>query len=137
MTNAYFTAPMKRLVLAELQTLANGGVKPASWLGLCSHLCRTLGITAAWVEARVDLYQLPDECLYPYFEAWPAGTGSRNYPVPARKNSKSVRLADKAFDDCDDKWNKRTAYGRLRWELVHWLIEQLTVELAQETSDDH
>jgi hypothetical protein len=63
------------------------------------------------------------------FEAWPKWSGRRSYPVPCPKGGSP----EEAFDNTrlESFWDRRTAYGRLRHELLDFMIEQLDVEIAQ------
>jgi hypothetical protein len=50
---------------------------------------------------------------------WPKFSGWVNYPIPHSKDEHP----EHAYSNYD-KWSKRTKYGRLRYELLDWLIEQ-------------
>ncbi|ACV50123.1 hypothetical protein [Delftia phage PhiW-14] len=52
--------------------------------------------------------------------AWEHFSGDNLFPVPSQ-NKKQTH--EDAFKN-NDLWTKRTAYGRLRWKLLDWLIEQ-------------
>lgn len=58
------------------------------------------------------------------FKDWPLYSGINSYPVP-----------HKQFDARDayvmlNKWDKRTKYGRNRYKLLVWLIEQFELKGA-------
>lgn len=49
---------------------------------------------------------------------WPKASNTIGFPVPGGVN---------AYQEAADKgtlWSKRTKYGKLRWELLNWLIEK-------------
>jgi hypothetical protein len=50
---------------------------------------------------------------------WPKYSGWIRFPIPHNKHKDS----ENAYDVCD-KWSKKSKYGRLRYELLDWLIEQ-------------
>jgi len=51
---------------------------------------------------------------------WPKYSGWPQYPVPH-----PVYRPDDAFHICD-LWDKATEYGQARWELLDFLIEELS-----------
>lgn len=46
------------------------------------------------------------------------------FPVPASKTDLSGPSAFLAYFSSEDKWNKQTEYGQLRWELVDYVIKR-------------
>jgi hypothetical protein len=62
---------------------------------------------------------------------WPHFSGRIGYPVPPHKPRwYSDRHALKAaahrkYHSCNDRWNTRTRYGRLRRELCLWLANEI------------
>lgn len=50
---------------------------------------------------------------------WPKYSGDPEFPVPHPSKE-----ASEAYLGCADKWSKRSAYGRARWELLDYLIER-------------
>ena len=75
-------------------------------------ICSQRGI----IELETPAFELLKEVM----AKWPKSSGSRLYPVPSPDpESPSV-----AYYTHNDLWNKNTEYGRLRWELLDWLIEQ-------------
>ena len=91
------------------------GFEPA--LGICHHL-----------ELSAEGWSLLDALL----AAWPAGTGSKSYPVPHPRYHPAV-----AFDTTppQEMWNPEFEYARNRWALLEWLIEQTapTVQLGEKS----
>ena len=69
-------------------------------------------------------------CVY-YFtqliRGWPKHSGDKYYPVPATTapNAGTQYLRTR---DITGLWNKETEYGKLRYELLDWCIEQLNQE---------
>lgn len=56
-------------------------------------------------------------------EDWPKHSGVREFPISVGRISPWGE-----YTRCDNKWDRRTQYGRLRWELLEWLIEKLESE---------
>lgn len=54
-----------------------------------------------------------------YALRWPKHSGDWYFPIPGGVD---------AFYNCPDKWDRSTEYGRLRWELLDFLIEELRNE---------
>lgn len=56
---------------------------------------------------------------------WPKYSGCRVYPVPTRTDVPSAALAQMAYmrENNRSLWDAGTEYGRLRWELLDWLIK--------------
>ena len=50
---------------------------------------------------------------------WPKYSGVLNYPVPHHYLPPAT-----AFYSIADVWDRRTRYGKDRWELLDWLIEK-------------
>jgi len=51
---------------------------------------------------------------------WPKRSGAFSYPVPHPTIAPMI-----AYDTCD-LWDKSTEYGRNRWELLGFLIKELS-----------
>lgn len=52
---------------------------------------------------------------------WPKHSGDGMYPIPSPDTAMTPH---KAYHECSQMWDHNTEYGRLRWELLNWLIEQ-------------
>lgn len=66
------------------------------------------------------------------FQLWPKFSGSVFYPVP---DPTSDRDPAWAYDDAAgyaSMWDKRTSYGKLRWELLNFCIDKLKGKQASE-----
>jgi hypothetical protein len=53
-------------------------------------------------------------------EKWPRFSGDISYPIPS---SRKGGCPEVAYHGAKSLWNKRTKYGRLRWELLDFLID--------------
>lgn len=101
--------------------------------GLCN------GVREAWEAFDFENNPKLAKHFTPYFwfsdlmeatERWPLFSGVSGYPVPA-----SLRGPPSSFDsfveqdayrharDMRTIWSRRTAYGRARWALLNWLID--------------
>lgn len=67
--------------------------------------------------------------LYPLFRKWPGFSGCIEFPVPHPGYPKDGNEAEKAY--CDghfNKWDRESAYGKLRWDLLEFMIAELEKE---------
>lgn len=53
-------------------------------------------------------------------QKWPRFSGDIRFPVPSPQKGGCPEVA---YFGAKSLWNKRTKYGRLRWELLDFLIE--------------
>ena len=53
---------------------------------------------------------------------WPKSSGIPSFPVPHPKYPKDPI---KGYYRLGNMWDRRTAYGKLRWELLNWAIATL------------
>lgn len=79
-------------------------------------ICRQLRDMNAW-----------DPWIYQKFEKWPKFSGNIDFPVPKKylwviegdpENAFWTTMAD------GDMWDRDTQYGRDRWELLDFLIQE-------------
>lgn len=56
------------------------------------------------------------------FDQWEHFSGNYSFPVPARYPETAFYLFD--------KWSMRSKYGKMRWLLLDWLIEQFELKGA-------
>lgn len=67
------------------------------------------------------------------FKNWPHFSGCYHYPIQSSINMpKGMRYYNSheyAYEYLD-KWSKRSKYGKLRWDLLDWLIEQFEAKGA-------
>lgn len=55
------------------------------------------------------------------FETWQYYSGDPSFPVPG-----TAAAIDAYFDKSIDLWDRDTAYGRLRWDLLDHIIKELS-----------
>lgn len=66
-------------------------------------------------------YSVRDEdVLYKVITNWPKHSGNKEFPIHAGGKNPMHEYVNST-----NKWSKKTKYGRLRWELLHWLINEL------------
>ena len=58
------------------------------------------------------------------FRRWPQFSGSADFPVPH-----PAKPADLAYNTTQNMWDRRTKYGRARWDLLEFCISELEKEL--------
>ena len=56
---------------------------------------------------------------------WPKFSGIIDYPVPHPTEPPSL-----AYAETENKWDRRTKYGRARWDLLECYISKLEKELC-------
>lgn len=98
---------MATLLEALIQLKTKGPVRKDA--GICWNI--DLGIRS-WFDK---------EKIKQAFTTWPHFSGNSSYPIP------STHYPDPsyAYDRTDNLWDRRTKYGRLRWDLLDHLIEYL------------
>ena len=90
-------------LLNELRNIRNNPSKIRKHLGICSNL-KTIGLRSEF------------RCLA---SEWPKYSGSLGFPVPHPKGP------EEAYFNISNVWDRRTEYGKLRWELLNWAIAKL------------
>ena len=88
----------------------------------------TIGICGAvkwyFAEDGKTIFTIRDQdVLQRLMKDWPKHSGVMEFPISVGKISPW-----KKYVQCDNKWNRKTEYGRLRWELLEWLINKLESE---------
>lgn len=98
-----------RYVLDNLKKIRKEGI-PNKELGICFYTkCKTINEITK---------------VRSIYESWPHFSGDLGYPVPHELGS------DYAFSFTENKWDRRTKYGRLRWDLLDYTINYLERELS-------
>lgn len=67
------------------------------------------------------------ETLNRLFKTWPKFSGNSRYPIRSSIRKPPSYSFLKGVEK-GNNWDKRTKYGRLRWELLDFLIEQTKPE---------
>jgi len=84
-------------------------------LGICWHMHMALGEIDIALEQRHKI----NNWVRDAFSEWPKSSGDKNYPVPDGDMDPEV-----AFDTTEDLWDTNTEYGRNRFELLDFLIQE-------------
>jgi len=63
-----------------------------------------------------------DDWMHDTWKKWPSFSGNVNYPIVVGSNDNEQAFWQ--FEETDDKWNNNTEYGRLRWDLLSFLLEE-------------
>jgi len=98
-------------LLSELRKLRDEGPRHSDW-GICNNV-------PAWARRAMAPH------LDALWEKWPHYTGIRGFPVPHPRSKHPGAAAKIYLHPRTLHWSRRTKYGRLRWALLDWLIEQL------------
>ena len=86
-------------------------------VGICRNV---LGDTIPNTTYLLEIFD------YLSIEKWELYTGLEEFPVPSFVPSLSCY---ECYDRLD-KWSKRSKYGKARWDLVDYLINQIKKELG-------
>lgn len=89
--------------------------KPALYYGIC----RQVDDLCPDINSRMVRFFLGR-----LFPGWPHYSGSRNYPVPDPEKRRDPLAAWKKYDHTGEMWDERTEYGRLRRDLLDYLIKR-------------
>lgn len=96
--------------------------------GLCSN-------TRHYIAHRYGIDVETGEIFSRYWKDWEFFTGDNNYPIPASLESRSIVLANEAFNDVWDMYNVSTVYGQLRKNLTEFLIFAITEDIERIESE--
>lgn len=61
---------------------------------------------------------------------WPKHSGSSNYPIPSTKKGLTPRGCYLFHERKHSMWTNRNAYSKLRYELLDFLIAELSKDVA-------
>lgn len=90
--------------------------------GICFEVheyMRKKHTSSGWEDA-VDTY------LEELMSKWPKHSGSRAYPIPAPVRDTTPGAYFWATMQVGRKWDGKTKYGQLRWELLQFCITELS-----------
>ena len=106
------------MILTALKAIKEDSTYRVSGIGIC-------GCVGAYYLNRDGLISnVRDQFVIgKLIEGWPKHSGVMEFPISVGKISPW-----KKYGLCDNKWNRKTEYGRLRWELLEWLINKLESE---------
>ena len=107
-------------ILVSIREYMSQCIEPYWASGICRMVDNNLRHHYGIDESRAVVARLQ---LLPYFKRWVHYSGNANYPVPASSGAS----AKEAFYLLP-RWDSTTEYGRLRWELLDYLIVTLTEE---------
>ena len=91
---------------------------PAPRFGICQQLALRLS------DESADYWRSKLQGL---FRRWPQFSGSADFPVPHPTEPACI-----AYNSTQNMWNRRTKYGRARWDLLEFCISELEKELSDE-----
>lgn len=77
------------------------------------------------VETNLYYHYEDQMLLQDLMKAWPKYSGYWKFPIPDPMKPDNQDEAMWIYYKTHSMWDKTTAYGRLRWELLEWMIEQL------------
>lgn len=82
-------------------------------------LCRNVHYHGHNLHSKKPAFETLNTMLH-LFQAWPEGTGMKDYPVPGI-NGKDRQVSFSLYS----KWSPVSPYGRLRWKMINWMIQEL------------
>lgn len=106
---------MKAELLEALKQIRE---RPAPRFGTCHQLALRLSDeNASYWRSK----------LQGLFRRWPQFSSSADFPVPHPTETACI-----AFGSTQNMWDRRTKYGRARWDLLEFCISELEKELSDE-----
>jgi len=116
--------PFLPYVLEALKEIKNGNLLNEH-CGICSNLhyiCRD------WYWKDWDIaewsYELGTNILDYYFEQWEHFSGNIEYPIEGSPDEYGMQ---------GDMWDETNEWGKLRWDLLDYLIERIENDITSET----
>ena len=106
---------MKAKLLEALKQIRE---QPDPRIGICNQLARKCG------NENADYWRSKLQGL---FRRWPQFSGSADFPVPHPTEPACI-----AYGSTQNMWDRRTKYGRARWDLLEFCISELEKELSDE-----
>ena len=98
-----------------LEALKQVRERPAPRFGICHQLAlRCSDERAGYWSSK----------LQGLFRRWPQFSGSADFPVPHPTKPACI-----AYGSTQNMWDRRTKYGRARWDLLEFCISELEKEL--------
>ena len=85
------------------------------------------GICKELLHRNASLYLDAARWLERLWKKWPKFSGNPRFPIPSPDTGPPGSAFYQGVDE-GTNWDKRTKYGRLRWELLDFLIEQTKPE---------
>lgn len=108
----------KDTTLALLRRLRASAIAPAvkrpPYFCPLWGLCCNFGMLCAHMEVRSTSFT---GLFARYYDTWPHYSGEVDYPVPGGNET-----ASEMYGITDDMYDQRTEYGRLRLELLDYII---------------
>lgn len=100
-----------------------------SSFGICNNAL-DFATREDWGHPLGKIRAYSNDKLIDLFERWPKFSGHIGFPVPAPKEwGVDASDAYTLTQEADTLWDRSTEYGRLRWELLDFLITELEKEV--------
>lgn len=112
---------LKQLTLDALQLVALNGPREVD-----SGICWAVEDKVFDIDPEVSLTAV-GRVLCEAFKKWPKFSGNPAFPIPTGEENVSSM-----YYRLDNLWDMDTQYGRDRWELLKFCIEQLEAEIGIE-----
>lgn len=111
-------------LLKVLEVIRADKNRPKSF-GICGAVSGLWFNSPALVSDPSTHYGSVRRILSELFKLWPQFSGNIYYPVPDPNSSSDPIWAYDYAQDFERMWDRRTLYGRLRWELLNYCIDTL------------
>jgi hypothetical protein len=103
--------------------------------------CGICGVVAAYTNQMVEEKIVEDrltraeqnqvmEHMRDLFHLWPSFSGDTSFPVPSCASDVEPEDVYYHYGERYALWDRDTAYGRLRWELLDWMAMTLRKDIA-------
>lgn len=112
--------PLQKALLTILEQLSPDTIHKA--FGICSNVRRNIWFKDFNDAPIDDQYYTSGimSALYSLMDKWPKHSGNIDYPV-----SDTIYNPIAAYHANRNHWDITTDYGKNRYELLNWLIDQL------------
>ena len=149
MTKSIYTFPSydknSRILSSEVVDLLSypSPAKLRYWLSILQQVKRMrhrrFGICSAMtriqIEDRSFSYYISSNDIEELSRLWPYCSGVEMYPVPHPTESAWAAFTNTSVHG--KMWDRRTTYGKLRHDLLGWMIHQLKTYLVYYLHDRH
>lgn len=126
----------EKTVMWEFELIQTFGASAISSKNKSLGICAVTEDVASYL-CKMNVGFSTIRVLFPYFKSWESYSGITSYPVPTSKDDfkldrgeRVIRAADK-FALERGKWDKKTEYGRLRFELLDHIVKEMTKDIQK------
>ena len=115
----------KKILLEILECIKENGPE-----NIDNGICSSMGHYQNYPVSMAD-EKIIDSIMDSIFKDWKHFSGSYAYPIPSTTAGVSH---SSQFHLTDHKWDKTTEYGRLRWDLLEFMISEIEILVDSKTT---